>query len=106
MALDVAAGNGTSIAVREIRSGHADEKRVLASTGFRIITSVYSVVVIRVLVHLGIALERRAVAGESHRRLAGVRAVHIDASARSAIVVIGQRCIGFVVLRDESEIGG
>src|SRR5712692_2238081 len=105
--LDVAASDGTSIAVREIhRSGYADEKRVLARARLSIITGVHRVLVAQFLIHLGIAFEGRAVTGESYRRHAGVRAVHIDAPARSAIVVIGKRNIGLVVVGNESEVGG
>src|SRR5207245_591319 len=105
--LDVAVGNGTSIVVREIhRSGYADEKRVLARARLSVITGVDRVLVAQFLVHLGIAFEGAAVAGESYRRHAGVGAVHVDASGRSAIVVIGKRRIGLVVVGNESEVGG
>src|SRR5207245_1250142 len=38
--------------------------------------------------------------------LAGVRAVHVDAPARSAIVMIRKRCFGLVIHRDKPEVGG
>jgi len=62
--LNVAAGDEPSIAVGEIRSGYADEKRVLARTRVSIITGVYSVAVTQFLVHLGVALECPTVARE------------------------------------------
>ena len=104
--LDVAARYEPFIAVGEICSGHADEERVLASTRLSIITGVYSVRVAGFLVHLGIALERPAVAFESNRGHTCVRAVHIDAPTRSAIIVIGKRRFGFIIHRDKPEIGG
>ena len=107
MRLNVAGGNESSIAIGEIhRSRYADEKRVLACARVGIITGVYRVAVTRFLVHLGIAFEGHAVAGEGHRRHASVRAVHIDAAARSAIVVIRQRRIGLIAVCDEPEVGG
>ena len=60
--LDVAARYEPSIAVGGIRSGDADEKRVLARTRFSIIAGVYSIRVAQFLVHLGVALEGSAVA--------------------------------------------
>ena len=62
--LDVALGDKSSVAVGEIRSGDADEKRVFACTRLTIITGIYSVLVAWLLVHLGITIERPAVARE------------------------------------------
>src|SRR5712691_8169022 len=103
--LDVAARYEPSVTVGQIRSGDADEKRVLARTRISIIAGVYSVLVAQLLIHLGIAFEGCAVAGEGHRRHAGVRAVHVDAPTRSAIIVIGKRRIGLIIHRDKPEIG-
>ena len=88
--LDVAARYESSVTVGEICSGYADEERVLARARFSIIAGVYSVCVARFLVHLGVALERPAVASESDRRHTRVRAVHINAPTRSAIIVVGK----------------
>jgi hypothetical protein len=60
--LDVAFGDEASVAVREVRSGDADEKCVFARTRISIITGIYSVRVAWLLVHLGVTLERPAVA--------------------------------------------
>src|SRR6266699_5653226 len=87
-------------------SGYADEERVLARARFSIIAGVYSVCVARFLVHLGVALERPAVALESDRRHAGVGAVDIHAAPGSAIIVIRKRRIGLIVLGDKPEVGG
>ena len=78
------------VAVGQIRSGDADEKRVLARTRLTIVTSIHGVLVAQFLVHLGVALERPAVALESDRRHTRVRAMHIDAPTRSAIIVVGK----------------
>ena len=106
MYLNVAARYEPSITVGEIWSGYADEERVLARTRFSVITGVYSVRIAGFLVHLGIALERFAVALESDCGNAGVRAVHIDAPTRSAVIVIGKRRFGLIIHRDKPEIGG
>ena len=106
MGLNVAARYEPSITVGEIWSGYTDEKRILSSARFSIITGVYRVLVAQFLVYLGIAFECRAVTMERDRRHAGVRAVHIDAPARSAIIVIGKRRFGLIIHRDKPEIGG
>ena len=104
--LDVATRYGPSVTVGEILSGYADEKRVLARTRLTIITGIYRVSVAQFLVHLGITLERPAVALEYDRGHTGVGAVHVDAPARAAIIVVGKRRFGVVVLRDKPEVGG
>jgi len=56
--LDVAFGDESSVAVREIRTGDADEKRVLAGTSLAIVTGVDVVVVARLLIDFGTSLKR------------------------------------------------
>ena len=88
MDLDVAFGDESSVAVREIRTGDADEKRVLARTGLTVITGIDSVLVAELLVHLGVTLERPTIARERDRGHAGVRAVYINGATISTIIVV------------------
>lgn len=106
MDLDVAVSQGARIIVEEVRSADGDRESVPARPRPAVVAGLRSVGIAQFLVHLGVAFERPTVARESHRRYAGVHAVHIDGAARRAVVVIGKRRIGLVILCDEPEVGG
>jgi hypothetical protein len=84
--------------------GDADEKSALTGAGLAIITGIHSVVIAEVLVNFGVALKRGAVPGKGHGRDTRVGAVDIDRSARSAVVVVVENSVGWIVLRNEAKI--